>query len=257
MAIGAPTHSDEDSELSDLDGDDTIGFDSDFRTPSLSAKERAGLAPTLGAGLTRGSGDGDAESFGGDVADPSVAAAPDFGATLCEISCPTSTRAQCAAFSPDGSLLAFGCEDGIVRAHDATTGRPSALFNTATHDDPDAPRGVVTAVRFLRGDGVADDNRADNRANVALVATSGGSRLPLARHLRRGPRRPHRRNAQPNVRVGRTRGRSRVRHRGIGRDRARVRPDDFGARRPAYRPDPPPAAPIASSRCVTWTTPRT
>ena len=33
MAIGAPTHSDEDSELSDLDGDDTIGFDSDFRTP--------------------------------------------------------------------------------------------------------------------------------------------------------------------------------------------------------------------------------
>ena len=174
MAIGAPTHSDEDSELSDLDGDDTIGFDSDFRTPSLSAKERAGLAPTLGAGLTRGSGDGDAESFGGDVADPSVAAAPDFGATLCEISCPTSTRAQCAAFSPDGSLLAFGCEDGIVRAHDATTGRPSALFNTATHDDPDAPRGVVTAVRFLRGDGVADDNRANNRANVALVATSAG-----------------------------------------------------------------------------------
>ena len=69
-------HSDEDSELSDLDGDDTIGFDSDFRTPSLSAKERAGLAPTLGAGLTRVSGDGDAESFGGDVADPSVAAAP-------------------------------------------------------------------------------------------------------------------------------------------------------------------------------------
>ena len=174
MAIGAPTHSDEDSELSDLDGDDTIGFDSDFRTPSLSAKERAGLAPTLGAGLTRVSGDGDAESFGGDVADPSVAAAPDFGAALCEISCPTSTRAQCAAFSPDGSLLAFGCEDGIVRAHDATTGRPSALFNTATHDDPDAPRGVVTAVRFLRGDGVADDNRANNRANVALVATSAG-----------------------------------------------------------------------------------
>ena len=43
MAIGAPTHSDEDSELSDLDGADTIGFDSDFRTPSLSAQEREEL----------------------------------------------------------------------------------------------------------------------------------------------------------------------------------------------------------------------
>lgn len=172
MAIGAPTYSDDDSELSDLDGDDAIGFDSDFRAPTLSAKERAGLAPTLGAGLTRGAGAGaaDADPFGGDVADPSVAAAPDFGAAVYEIPCPSSTRAQCAAFNHDGSLLAFGCEDGIVRAHDATTGRPSALFNTAKHDDPDAPRGVVTAVRFLRG---AVDDRAAAK-NVALVATSAG-----------------------------------------------------------------------------------
>ena len=42
-------------------------------------------------------------------------------------------------------IVSFDARDGIVRAHDATTGRPSALFNTAKHDDPEAPRGVVTA----------------------------------------------------------------------------------------------------------------
>ena len=145
-----------------------------FRTPSLSAKERAGLAPTLGAGLTRGSGDGDAESFGGDVADPSVAAAPDFGATLCEISCPTSTpRAvrgvQSRRISP--RVRVRGRHRPRARRHHRPSLRP--LQHRDTRRPGRAPRRRHRRSFPPRRRG-RRRQPPNNRANVALVATSAG-----------------------------------------------------------------------------------
>ena len=252
MAIGAPTHSDEDSELSDLDGDDTIGFDRISRTPREREGAR-GLA-TLGAGLTRGSGDGDAESFGGDVADPSVAAAPDFGAALCEAPVPRPPARSARRSVPTDLSSRSGARAQRPRArrHHRPSLRP--LQHRETRRPGRAPRRRHRRSFPPRRRGRRRQPRPNRRKTFAMTsagrvfhwhATSGAS---LGDPIVETHNQTFALDVRADGRAFATAGVATV---------VRTTGEDSALRRPLRRPDASTAALIASSRCVTWTMPRT
>ena len=155
MPIGDPVYSDEESDLSDYAGpDDDLGFDFNFRTPI------GGLTVAVPPDARGGDG---ALLLRGDVADESAERAKP-PRLLREIPAGHDGhgRPQCGRFNRDGTLFAYGCDDGVVQAFHVDTGHRAGV---AFAPSPNVPKGVCTALRFLP----AGDN-----ANVCVVATSAG-----------------------------------------------------------------------------------
>ena len=155
MPIGDPVYSDEESDLSDYAGpDDDLGFDFNFRTPI------GGLTVAVPPDARGGER---ARLLRGDVADESAERAKP-PRLLREIPAAHDGhgRPQCGRFNRDGTLFAYGCDDGVVQAFHVDTGHRAGV---AFAPSPNVPKGVCTALRFLP----AGDN-----ANVCVVATSAG-----------------------------------------------------------------------------------
>lgn len=155
MPIGDPVYSDEESDLSDYAGpDDDLGFDFNFRTPI------GGLTVAVPPDARGGER---ARLLRGDVADESAERAKP-PRLLREIPAGHDGhgRPQCGRFNREGTLFAYGCDDGVVQAFHVDTGHRAGV---AFAPSPNVPKGVCTALRFLP----AGDN-----ANVCVVATSAG-----------------------------------------------------------------------------------
>ena len=155
MPIGDPVYSDEESDLSDYAGpDEDLGFDFNFRTPI------GGLTAAVPPDARGGDC---APLLRGDVADESAERAKP-PRLLREIPAAHDGhgRPQCGRFNRDGTLFAYGCDDGVVQAFHVDTGHRAGV---AFAPSPNLPKGVCTALRFLP----AGDN-----ANVCVVATSAG-----------------------------------------------------------------------------------
>jgi hypothetical protein len=82
-----------------------------------------------------------ASAESGQVADPSVAAAPPPPAFLLEMQ--TGVRAQCTRFNADGTLIATGCEDGSVKVHNTATGQASYYFDPKHYSRVGTFRNVI------------------------------------------------------------------------------------------------------------------
>src|SRR5262249_21682162 len=70
---------------------------------------------------------------------------------------------NCAAFSPDGSVIVTGCRDGTVRFWDAATGQ--SRFHTLIHDARGGREGV-TSVGFHSKGGIVATGTSDGIARL-------------------------------------------------------------------------------------------
>ena len=201
MPIGDPVYSDEESDLSDYAGpDDDLGFDFNFRTPIGGLT--VAVPPTRGgerARLLRGTSRTNPRAR-----NPRLSARS------------ANRQAAGPVRSPDreGTLFAYGCDDGVVRARS----RDTATARRAFAPSPTSPGRVP---RFA--------SPASDNANVCVVATSAES--SSHHHLAsERPRVADRGGERQRVRAGRPRRRPTF---AAGRDEGvRVRDERTGCASP-------------------------